>query len=76
LGPNEHALDYVLAHIGLWGPANLVALWVTKTEAILPYLMGVHRDSAWATHGLSAKAFTWKTCTRVGWALIDSLITS
>jgi hypothetical protein len=31
----------------LWGPINLVASWFTETEAILPYLMGVHRDSAW-----------------------------
>jgi hypothetical protein len=35
----------------LWGPANLVTLCVAETEAILPYLMDVRRDSAWATHG-------------------------
>jgi hypothetical protein len=43
-------------------------------EAILPYLTGVHQDSAWATHGVSNEAYTWKTCTRVRWALIVSLV--
>jgi hypothetical protein len=57
----------------LWGPANWVASCVTETEAILPYLMGVHRDSAWATHGVSTEAYAWKTCTRVRWALILTL---
>jgi hypothetical protein len=56
--------------------SNLVALCITETEAILPYLTSVHRDSAWATHIVSAEAYTWKTCTRVRWALIVSLVTS
>jgi hypothetical protein len=30
------------------------------------------RDSAWATHVLSAEALAWKMCTRVRWALIIS----
>jgi hypothetical protein len=34
----------------LWGLANLVVLCVTEMEAIQPYLTGVNRDSAWATH--------------------------
>jgi hypothetical protein len=53
----------------LWGPANWVAPCVAEMEAILPYLTGVHRDSARAAHGVSTKAYTWKT-TRVRWALI------
>jgi hypothetical protein len=57
----------------LWGPANWVALCAAEMEAILPYLIGVQWDSAWATHGVSAEAFAWKTCTRVRWALIVSL---
>jgi hypothetical protein len=44
---------------------NLVASCVVKTEAILPNLTGVQWDSAWATHGMSAEAYAWKTCTRV-----------
>jgi hypothetical protein len=59
-----------------WGPANWVASCVAKTKAILPYLMGVHRDSAWVTHSVSAEAYAWKMCTRVRWALIISLVAS
>jgi hypothetical protein len=58
----------------LWGPVNWVALCVTETEAVLPYITGVHRDSAWATHGMYAEAYVWKTCTSMRWALIISLI--
>jgi hypothetical protein len=57
----------------LWGPTNWVAPCVIKTKAILPYLTGVHQDSAWAILGVSAEAYTWKTCTRVRWAMIVSL---
>jgi hypothetical protein len=57
----------------LWGSANWVALCATETEAILSYLMSVQWDNAWATHGVSAEAYVWKTCTRVRWALIVSL---
>jgi hypothetical protein len=39
-------------------------------ESILPYLMGVKWDSAWATHGVFVEAYVWKTRTRVRWALI------
>jgi hypothetical protein len=59
-----------------WGPVNWVASCVAKTKAILPYLTGVHRDSAWATHSVSTEASVWKTCTRVRWALIISLTAS
>jgi hypothetical protein len=45
-------------------------------EAILPYVTDVKWDSAWATHGVSAEAYAWKTCTRVRWALIVSLTAS
>jgi hypothetical protein len=47
---NKHLIMYWRIQ-DLWGPTNLVASCVTKTQAILPYLMGVYRDSAWATHG-------------------------
>jgi hypothetical protein len=58
-----------------YGPTNWVASCVIEAKAILPYLTGVHRDSAWATHGVSAKAYVWKMCTRVRWALIIFLTT-
>jgi hypothetical protein len=57
----------------LWGSANGVASCTTEMEAILPYLTGVKWDSAWATHGVFAEAYVWKTYTRVTWALIISL---
>jgi hypothetical protein len=51
---NKHLIMYW--HIrDLWGPTNLVVLCVTEMEAILPYLIGVHRDSAWDTHGCSLR---------------------
>jgi hypothetical protein len=56
----------------LWGPANWVASCAAETKDILPYLTDVKWDSAWATHGVSAEAYAWKTCTRVRWALIVS----
>jgi hypothetical protein len=46
------------------GPANLLASPVAELDDILPHLMDDRRDSAWATHGVSAKAHVWKTCTR------------
>jgi hypothetical protein len=60
----------VLAHTGHMESPNWVASCVAETEVILPYLIGVHRDSAWATHSASTEAYAWKTCTRVRWALI------
>jgi hypothetical protein len=66
----------VLTHMRHMESPNWVALCVSKTEAILPYLTGVHRDIAWVTHGVSAEAYAWKTCTRVRWALIVSLTSS
>jgi hypothetical protein len=56
------------------GLANLVASSVVELDDTRPYLMGVTRDSAWATHGVSAEANAWKTCTRVRWARLDSFI--
>jgi hypothetical protein len=34
----------------LWCPTNIVS-YVDKMEAILPYIMSVHQNSAWATNG-------------------------
>jgi hypothetical protein len=56
------------------GPANLLALTVAELDDTLPYLMSDTWDSAWDTHGVSAEAYAWKTCTRVRWVRLDSLI--
>jgi hypothetical protein len=66
----------VQMHTGHMESPNLVVSCATKMEAILPYLTGVQWDSAWATHGMSAEAYAWKTCTRVRWVLIISLTVS
>jgi hypothetical protein len=47
----------VLTHTGHMESLNLVASCVAEMEAILAYLTGVHRDSAWATHGVSVEAY-------------------
>jgi hypothetical protein len=62
------------AYVILWGPANLLASSVAELDDTLPYLMGDTWDSAWAVHGVSIEAYAWKTCTRVRWARLDSLI--
>jgi hypothetical protein len=58
----------------LWDPSNLLASTVVELDDTLPYLMDDTQGSAWATHGVSAEAYAWKTCTRVRWARLDSLI--
>jgi hypothetical protein len=66
----------VLTHTGHMESPNWVVSCATETEVILSYLMGVQWDSAWATHGVSAEAYAWKTCTMVRWALIVFLTAS
>jgi hypothetical protein len=66
----------VLAHTGHVESPNLVASCAAETEAILPYLTSVQWDSAWATHGMFAEEYVWKTWTTVRWALIISLTAS
>jgi hypothetical protein len=55
LGPVKQTLIMYWHIWDLWGLANLVASCVAETEAILPYIMGVHQDSAWATHGCPSR---------------------
>jgi hypothetical protein len=66
----------VQTHMRQMESQNWVASCAAETEAILPYITDVKWDSAWATHGVSAKAYAWKTCTRVRWALIISFTAS
>jgi hypothetical protein len=55
-----------------WCPTNLLASSATELDDTLPYLMGVTRESAWATHDVSTEAYACKTCTSVLWARLDS----
>jgi hypothetical protein len=48
-------IDYVLAHTGLWGLANIVASTVTELDDTPPYLMDVQWDSVGGTHGCSSR---------------------
>jgi hypothetical protein len=41
-----------------WGPTNILASSIIELDDTLPYLMDDRRDSAWATHGVSAEAYT------------------
>jgi hypothetical protein len=66
----------VLTHTGHMESPNWVASCATEMEAILPYITSVQWDSAWPTQGVSTKAYAWKTCPRVRWALIISLTAS
>jgi hypothetical protein len=65
---------YTDAYGILWGRTNLLASTVIELDDTLPYLMGDTRDSAWAIHGVCAEVYVWKTCARVRWAWLDSLI--
>jgi hypothetical protein len=65
-----------LVHTGHMESPNWVPSCGAEMEPILPYLTGVQWDSTWATHGVSAEAYAWKTCTRVRSALIISLVMS
>jgi hypothetical protein len=47
--------DYVLAHTGLWGPANFVASTDFELDDTPPYLTNVHWDSVGATHGCPSR---------------------
>jgi hypothetical protein len=46
----------VLTHTRHMESPNLVVSCAAETEAILPYLIGVQWDSAWATYGMSTEA--------------------
>jgi hypothetical protein len=47
----RNKIDYVLAHTGLWGLRNLVALTVAELDDTPPYLTDVQWDSVGATYG-------------------------
>jgi hypothetical protein len=66
-------INYVLAHTGLWGPTNLVALTVAELDDTPPYLTDVQWDSVGAPTD-AHQGTAWKTCTRVRWAWLNSLI--
>jgi hypothetical protein len=73
VGPWGASIDYVLTHTRLWGPANLVTLTVVEFDDTTPYLtdaIGIVCGPPTDAH----RGITWKTCTRVRWAWLDSLI--
>jgi hypothetical protein len=57
----------------LWSPTNLVASMVRRVGLYPTIPPGCTRDSVWATHGCPS-SISWKTCTRVRWTQLDSLI--
>jgi hypothetical protein len=68
------SIDYVLVHMGLWHPTNLVASTVAELVNTLHFLIDVHWDNVWATHGCPSRL----SCVRhaLGWCMTwpDSLI--
>jgi hypothetical protein len=60
----------------LWGLANLVVSCVTELDNTLPRFTGVQLGSVWATHGMSAEAYVWKTTLGWGRTWHDSLTVS
>jgi hypothetical protein len=57
----------------LWGPANLVTSIVAELYDTLPYLQDVHGIVCGPPMD-ACQGITWKACTRVRWALLDSSI--
>jgi hypothetical protein len=57
----------------LLGPTNLVASIIDELDNTPPYLMDVHWDSVGPPMD-AYRGITWKTCTRVRWARLNSLI--
>jgi hypothetical protein len=73
LGPIEQALIMYWRIWHLWGPTNLVASTVVMLADTPPYLTDVYWDSVGAPTD-ARRGITWKACTRVRWARLDSLI--
>jgi hypothetical protein len=65
--------DYVLAHKGFMGSRKLRALLVTELDDTLPCLQDVHGIVCGPPTD-ARRGIRWKTCTRVRWTLLDSLI--
>jgi hypothetical protein len=61
LGLNEQALIMYWCIRDFWGPTNLVASTVAEMDNTPPYFKDVQWDSVYATHGVSAEAYAWKT---------------
>jgi hypothetical protein len=57
----------------LWGHVNLVASTITELDDTLPYLQDVHGIVCGPPTD-ARRVIVWKTCTRVRWAWLDSLI--
>jgi hypothetical protein len=55
----------VLMHTGYMESLNWVASCVDELDDTLPRFTSVQWDIFWATHSVSAKAYTWKMA--LGW---------
>jgi hypothetical protein len=66
----------VLTHMGHMESPNLVASCVDELDDTLPRFTGVQWDSVRATHGVSAKAYVWKTTLAQGRTRPDFLASS
>jgi hypothetical protein len=51
----------VLTHMGHMESPNWVASCVDELDDTLPHFMSVQWDSVWATHGVFAEPYVWKT---------------
>jgi hypothetical protein len=74
LSLNEQALNYVLAHMGLWGPKNLVALCVAELDDTLPHLWMPRRDSVGPPTDSPVCGMAWKMALGRGRTRPDSLL--
>jgi hypothetical protein len=66
----------VLTHTGHTESPNLVASCVDELGDTLPHFTSVQWDSVWATHGMPAEAYAWKTTLGQGRTRLDFLSSS
>jgi hypothetical protein len=69
---NKHLIMYL--HIrDIWSPTNLVGSMVAELDDTPPNITGVQWDSVGPPTD-AHRSITWKTCSMVRWAWLDSLI--
>jgi hypothetical protein len=66
----------VLTHTGHMESPNRVASCFEELDDTLPHFTDVKWDSVWATHGMYAEAYTWKTALGRGKTRPSFLVTS
>jgi hypothetical protein len=73
VGPWGTSINYVLAHAGLMGSHKLISFNDHRVGWYLSYLQDVHGIVCGPPRD-ACRGITWKRCTRVTWARLDSLI--